>query len=68
MSAAYKNSWQKDLQSQLTIAGYDVGLIDGFAGDATKQALLSAAADGVLPNAEMSMRSTMALIEHNRSK
>jgi hypothetical protein len=68
VSAAYKNSWQKDLQSQLTIAGYDVGLIDGFAGDATKQALLSAAADGVLPNAEMSMRSTMALIEHNRSK
>jgi hypothetical protein len=68
VSAAYKNSWQKDLQSQLTIAGYDVGLIDGFAGDVTEQALISAAADGVLPNAEMSMRSTMVLINHNRSK
>jgi hypothetical protein len=68
VSAAYKNSWQKDLQSQLTIAGYDVGLIDGFAGDVTEQALISAAADGVLPNAEMSMRSTMMLINHNRIK
>ena len=37
VSAAYKNSWQKDLQSQLAIAGYNVGLIDGFAGDATKK-------------------------------
>ena len=64
----YEQTWQRDLQSQLVIAGYDVGAIDGFAGDSTKRALESAAADGVLPNAEMSMRSTMVLINHNRSK
>lgn len=68
VSATYKKTWQRDLQSQLVIAGYDVGIIDGFAGDATKKALISAAADEVLPNAEMSMRSTMMLINHNRIK
>ena len=68
VSNKYNRTWQRDLQSQLMIAGYDVGSIDGFAGDATKKALESAAADGVLPNAEMSMRSTMVLINHNRSK
>ena len=68
VSATYKKTWQRDLQSQLVIAGYDVGIIDGFAGDATKKALISAAADGLLPNAEMSMRATMMLINHNRIK
>lgn len=66
VSSDYEKSWQKDLQSQLTIAGYDVGLIDGFAGDATKGAVESAVKDGILPNAEVSMRSTMLLIGHNR--
>ena len=68
VSSDYKNSWQRDLQSQLTIAGYDVGLIDGFAGDATKGAVESASKDGILPNAEVSMRSIMLLIGHNRNK
>jgi hypothetical protein len=68
ISGAYKKSWQKDLQSQLTIAGYDVGAIDGFAGETTKAALESAVADGILPNPEVAMRSTMLLIEHNRNE
>ena len=66
VSTTYKNTWQRDLQSQLVKAGYDVGMIDGFVGDATKKALESAVADGILPNPEVSMRSTMILIEHNR--
>lgn len=68
VSSDYKNSWQRDLQSQLTIAGYDVGLIDGFAGETTKRAVELAVADGILPSAEVSMRSTMLLINHNRNK
>jgi len=68
VSSDYKNSWQQDLQSQLTIAGYDVGLIDGFAGDATKKAIEAAAKDGILPNAEVSIRTTMLLIDHNQKK
>jgi len=66
VSGTYKNTWQRDLQSQLVIAGYDQSMIDGFAGDATNKALESAVADGILPNPEVSMRSTMMLIEHNR--
>ena len=66
VSSDYKKSWQKDLQSQLAMAGYDVGLIDGSAGDATKGALELATKDGILPNPEVSMRSTMLLIGHNR--
>jgi peptidoglycan hydrolase-like protein with peptidoglycan-binding domain len=68
VSSDYKKSWQKDLQSQLTIAGYDVGLIDGFAGDTTKGAVELATKDGILPDADVSMRSTMLLINHNRNK
>ena len=44
--------------SQLAIAGYDVGVIDVLTGDATEKVLETALANGTLPNAEISMRTT----------
>jgi hypothetical protein len=66
VSETYTKTWQRDLQSQLVIAGYGGEMIDDFASDSTKEALESAVKDGILPNSEVSMRSTMLLIEHNR--
>ena len=62
----YQQNWQRDLQAQLAIAGFNIGKIDGVTGDKTKSALVQAVNDGILPDSELSMRSTMALLRYNR--